>query len=50
MGTQLPPPKKGPELPIFGQSLVWPDAAWPNGWMDQDGIGTEAGLGSATLC
>jgi len=31
MGTQLPLPKKGTEIPIFGPCLLW-----PNGCMDQD--------------
>ena len=40
MGTQLPSPKQGAELPqIFGPSLLW-----PNGWMDEAGIGMVVGL------
>jgi len=30
-GTQLPSPKKGAELQIFGPFLLW-----PNGWLHQD--------------
>jgi len=29
IGTQLPPPPKGAQPPIFGPCLLW-----PNGWMD----------------
>jgi len=40
MGTQ-PLPKKGRSpLPNFDPFLLW-----PNGWMDQDALGTEEGLG-----
>jgi len=33
MGTQLPSPKKGAQLPPL---IVGPCLLWPNGWMDQD--------------
>ena len=39
MDTQLPFPKKGEQPPIFGPCLLW-----PNGWMDQDAIGTKVSL------
>jgi len=38
-GDPAPHPKKGADPPIFGLCLLW-----PNGWMDQDGTGTEAGF------
>jgi len=34
------PPQKGGGAPIFGQCLLR-----PNGWVDQDALGTEVGLG-----
>ena len=38
MGTQLPPKEAQP--PIFRPCLLW-----PNGWMEQDALGTEVNLG-----
>jgi len=37
--------KKGPEAPIFGPCLLW-----PNGWMDQDGTWHGGRLQSRRLC
>ena len=42
MGTQLP--KRHSTRPIFGPCLLW-----PNGWMDQDSLGTEVGQGHIVL-
>jgi len=39
-GDPAPLPKKGRSPPIFGPCLLW-----PNGCMDQDALGMEAGLG-----
>jgi len=38
-GNPAPLPKERAEPPIFSLCLLW-----PNGWMDQDGIGMEVGL------
>jgi len=43
METQLPNPK-GAQTPIFGPFLLW-----PNGWMDQDALGTEVGRGTGNI-
>jgi len=45
MGTHLPRPKKGPEPPIFGLCLLWPQTA---GWM-KTSLGTEADLGQGHI-
>jgi len=39
-GPSSPSPKRGQSPQIFGPCLLW-----PNGWMDQDALGMEVGLG-----
>jgi len=45
VGDPAPLPKKGPEAPIFG-----PFVLWPNGWMDEDATWNEVDLGLWPHC